>query len=149
MSIDWTCVTEYRAMTMKLVSLVVAAIEYLREQRVVHRDIKPGNAMKFVSPDGLPIFKLIDLGGAKHLGDEESFKTLVGTEGYIVRNSPFPPPLSPNIVDPFSYSFEYLFIIFRPFTPQELVYLESFLLLFNHLRHVPICERKFFRNFEK
>ena len=63
---------------------LVAAIEYLRQQQVAHRDIKPGNIMKYITPDGLPIYKLIDLGGAKHVKDDEEFKSLIGTEGFLV-----------------------------------------------------------------
>ena len=59
-------------------------MEYLREQHVAHRDIKPGNIMKYITPDGLPIYKLIDLGAARHLADEEQFLSVHGTEEYLV-----------------------------------------------------------------
>ncbi|XP_072134794.1 inhibitor of nuclear factor kappa-B kinase subunit epsilon [Mobula birostris] len=62
---------------------VVAGMNQLRENGVVHRDIKPGNIMRVVGEDGQSIYKLTDFGAARELEDGEQFMSLYGTEEYL------------------------------------------------------------------
>ena len=59
-------------------------MQHLREQGIVHRDIKPGNIMRYISEDGRSIYKLTDFGAARELQEEEQFMSLYGTEEYLV-----------------------------------------------------------------
>ena len=59
-------------------------MKHLRDQGVVHRDIKPGNIMRVLADDGTYIYKLADFGAARELHDEENFMSLYGTEEYLV-----------------------------------------------------------------
>lgn len=64
---------------------LIKALNYIEGMNLVHRDIKPDNVM-VIPPD---IVKLCDLGLAKWVGGEESYKTLtsagaiVGTPYYV------------------------------------------------------------------
>lgn len=62
----------------------VAGMNHLRENGVVHRDIKPGNIMRLVGEDGQSIYKLTDFGAARELEDDEKFVSVYGTEEYLV-----------------------------------------------------------------
>ncbi|XP_060701254.1 serine/threonine-protein kinase TBK1-like isoform X2 [Hemiscyllium ocellatum] len=62
---------------------VVGGMNQLRENGVVHRDIKPGNIMRVVGEDGQSIYKLTDFGAARELEDNEQFVSLYGTEEYL------------------------------------------------------------------
>jgi len=62
---------------------VAAGMKHLRDQDIVHRDIKPGNIMCYVTEDGRSIYKLIDFGAARELQEEEQFMSLYGTEEYL------------------------------------------------------------------
>ncbi|NXF90900.1 IKKE kinase, partial [Eubucco bourcierii] len=62
---------------------VVAGMNHLRENGVVHRDIKPGNIMRLVGDDGQSIYKLTDFGAARELDDDEKFVSVYGTEEYL------------------------------------------------------------------
>ncbi|MGH0190732.1 UNVERIFIED_CONTAM: hypothetical protein FKN15_050329 [Acipenser sinensis] len=62
---------------------VVAGMNHLRENGVVHRDIKPGNIMRRVGEDRCSIYKLTDFGAARELEDDEKFLSLYGTEEYL------------------------------------------------------------------
>ncbi|KAJ3603160.1 hypothetical protein NHX12_030903 [Muraenolepis orangiensis] len=62
---------------------VVQGMNHLRENRVVHRDIKPGNIMCQMGEDGRSVYKLTDFGAARELGDEEKFVSIYGTEEYL------------------------------------------------------------------
>uniref|UniRef100_A0A8B9R8X1 Inhibitor of nuclear factor kappa B kinase subunit epsilon n=1 Tax=Astyanax mexicanus TaxID=7994 RepID=A0A8B9R8X1_ASTMX len=64
---------------------VVHGIKHLRDNGVVHRDIKPGNIMRQVGEDGRSIYKLTDFGAARELEDDETFMSIYGTEEYLVR----------------------------------------------------------------
>ncbi|NXR54854.1 IKKE kinase, partial [Hippolais icterina] len=66
---------------------VVAGMNHLRENGVVHRDIKPGNIMRLVGEDGQSIYKLTDFGAARELEDDEKFVSVYGTEEYLVRGA--------------------------------------------------------------
>uniref|UniRef100_A0A0A9WA26 Serine/threonine-protein kinase TBK1 n=2 Tax=Lygus hesperus TaxID=30085 RepID=A0A0A9WA26_LYGHE len=60
-----------------------AGMKHLRDNNLVHRDLKPGNIMKFVSDDGTTVFKLTDFGAARELEEDEQFVSLYGTEEYL------------------------------------------------------------------
>ncbi|XP_012872981.1 PREDICTED: inhibitor of nuclear factor kappa-B kinase subunit epsilon isoform X2 [Dipodomys ordii] len=62
---------------------VVAGMNHLRENGVVHRDIKPGNIMRLVGDAGQSIYKLTDFGAARELDDDEKFVSVYGTEEYL------------------------------------------------------------------
>ncbi|XP_069566358.1 inhibitor of nuclear factor kappa-B kinase subunit epsilon [Brachyistius frenatus] len=62
---------------------VVQGMNHLRENGVVHRDIKPGNIMRQVSEDGKSVYKLTDFGAARELEDDEKFMSIYGTEEYL------------------------------------------------------------------
>ncbi|XP_043943975.1 serine/threonine-protein kinase TBK1 isoform X1 [Protopterus annectens] len=62
---------------------VVAGMNHLRENGIVHRDIKPGNIMRVIGEDGRSIYKLTDFGAARELDDDEQFVSLYGTEEYL------------------------------------------------------------------
>ncbi|NWY03256.1 IKKE kinase, partial [Nothoprocta ornata] len=62
---------------------VVAGMNHLRENGIVHRDIKPGNIMRLVGEDGQSIYKLTDFGAARELDDDEKFVSVYGTEEYL------------------------------------------------------------------
>lgn len=60
-------------------------MNHLRENGVVHRDIKPGNIMRQVGEDSRSVYKLTDFGAARELEDDEKFVSIYGTEEYLVR----------------------------------------------------------------
>ncbi|XP_034726004.1 inhibitor of nuclear factor kappa-B kinase subunit epsilon isoform X2 [Etheostoma cragini] len=62
---------------------VVQGMNHLRENGVVHRDIKPGNIMRQVGEDGQSVYKLTDFGAARELEDDEKFVSIYGTEEYL------------------------------------------------------------------
>lgn len=62
---------------------VVHGMNHLRENGVVHRDIKPGNIMRQVGEDGCSVYKLTDFGAARELEDDEKFVSIYGTEEYL------------------------------------------------------------------
>ena len=55
----------------------------LRDNNLVHRDLKPGNIMKFIKDDGTIVYKLTDFGAARELQDDQQFVSLYGTEEYL------------------------------------------------------------------
>lgn len=63
----------------------VRGMNHLRENGVVHRDIKPGNIMRQVGEDGKSVYKLTDFGAARELEDDEKFISIYGTEEYLVK----------------------------------------------------------------
>lgn len=60
-------------------------MNHLRENGVVHRDIKPGNIMRQAGDDGKSVYKLTDFGAARELEDDEKFISIYGTEEYLVK----------------------------------------------------------------
>lgn len=67
-------------------------MNHLRENGIVHRDIKPGNIMRLVGEEGQSIYKLTDFGAARELDDDEKFVSVYGTEEYLVRGMGDPLP---------------------------------------------------------
>lgn len=63
----------------------VRGMNHLRENGVVHRDIKPGNIMRQAGEDGKSVYKLTDFGAARELEDDEKFISIYGTEEYLVK----------------------------------------------------------------
>lgn len=59
-------------------------MKHLRDNNLVHRDLKPGNIMKYISIDGTTVYKLTDFGAARELEDGQQFVSLYGTEEYLV-----------------------------------------------------------------
>ncbi|XP_046840740.1 serine/threonine-protein kinase TBK1-like [Xenia sp. Carnegie-2017] len=62
---------------------VVSGMKYLTEQGLIHRDIKPGNILRYIKDDGSSIYKLTDFGAARELGPDELFTSVYGTEEYL------------------------------------------------------------------
>lgn len=60
-----------------------AGMKHLRDNNLVHRDLKPGNIMKFISDDGTTVYKLTDFGAARELEEDQQFMSLYGTEEYL------------------------------------------------------------------
>ncbi|XP_050295434.1 serine/threonine-protein kinase TBK1 [Anthonomus grandis grandis] len=60
-----------------------AGMKHLRDNNLVHRDLKPGNIMKFIKDDGTTVYKLTDFGAARELPDGQQFVSLYGTEEYL------------------------------------------------------------------
>lgn len=63
-----------------------AGMKHLRDNNLVHRDLKPGNIMKFTSEEGQTIYKLTDFGAARELQENQQFVSLYGTEEYLHPN---------------------------------------------------------------
>ncbi|KAK6617152.1 hypothetical protein RUM44_005483 [Polyplax serrata] len=60
-----------------------AGMKHLRDNNLVHRDLKPGNIMKFIADDGTTVYKLTDFGAARELEEDQQFMSLYGTEEYL------------------------------------------------------------------
>ena len=66
-----------------VLSHLSAGMNHLRDNHLVHRDLKPGNIMKFIKDDGTIVYKLTDFGAARELQDDQQFVSLYGTEEYL------------------------------------------------------------------
>ena len=66
-----------------VLSHLSAGMNHLRDNNLVHRDLKPGNIMKFIKDDGGVVYKLTDFGAARELQDDQQFVSLYGTEEYL------------------------------------------------------------------
>ncbi|RUS77997.1 hypothetical protein EGW08_014258, partial [Elysia chlorotica] len=62
---------------------VTAGVKHLRDNDIIHRDIKPGNILRSVAADGRSVFKLTDFGAARELQEDEEFLSLYGTDEYL------------------------------------------------------------------
>lgn len=62
---------------------LTAGMKHLRDNNLVHRDLKPGNIMKYLSEEGRTIYKLTDFGAARELEENQQFMSLYGTEEYL------------------------------------------------------------------
>lgn len=79
------CPPPINGMNTFLLFFLAHGMNHLRENGVVHRDIKPGNIMRQVGEDGRSVYKLTDFGAARELEDDEKFVSIYGTEEYLVR----------------------------------------------------------------
>ena len=70
-----------------VLSHLSAGMNHLRDNNLVHRDLKPGNIMKFIRDDGSVVYKLTDFGAARELQDDQQFVSLYGTEECTVQMS--------------------------------------------------------------
>lgn len=61
-----------------VVEHLTAGMKHLRDNNLVHRDLKPGNIMKFITDDGSTVYKLTDFGAARELDEDEQFVSLYG-----------------------------------------------------------------------
>ena len=69
------------------VSFLAAGMNHLREKKVAHRDLKPGNIMRVTrNSNGVPgnVYKLTDFGAATFIREDQSFQSLYGTPEYLV-----------------------------------------------------------------
>lgn len=62
---------------------LTAGMKHLRDNNLVHRDLKPGNIMKYMTEEGKTIYKLTDFGAARELEENQQFVSLYGTEEYL------------------------------------------------------------------
>ncbi|KAG8238785.1 hypothetical protein J437_LFUL018695 [Ladona fulva] len=62
---------------------VTAGMKHLRDHNLVHRDLKPGNIMRFITEEGKAVYKLTDFGAARELEEGQQFVSLYGTEEYL------------------------------------------------------------------
>lgn len=76
----------HEAEFMLVLEHLCAGMKHLRDNNLVHRDLKPGNIMKFISEEGKTIYKLTDFGAARELQDHQQFMSLYGTEEYLHPN---------------------------------------------------------------
>ncbi|CAK9818612.1 Inhibitor of nuclear factor kappa-B kinase subunit beta [Anthophora plagiata] len=61
---------------------ISSAVEYLHSNNITHRDLKPENIVLQDERDTI-VYKLIDLGYAKELGETSTSGSLVGTLNYV------------------------------------------------------------------
>ncbi|XP_014483184.1 PREDICTED: inhibitor of nuclear factor kappa-B kinase subunit beta-like isoform X2 [Dinoponera quadriceps] len=66
----------------KVMTEVSSAVEYLHSQNITHRDLKPENIV-LQDENNVLLYKLIDLGYAKELGEASLSASLVGTLNYV------------------------------------------------------------------
>jgi eukaryotic-like serine/threonine-protein kinase len=66
------------ALVRELLKQATKALAHIHNQGIVHRDIKPSNFL-LTEKDGRPLLKLIDLGLARHAGEEAGRVTRDGT----------------------------------------------------------------------
>lgn len=59
-------------------------LRYLHENKIIHRDWKPSNILKAITPDGETFYKLCDFGAARICEENGQFMSIVGTEEYLV-----------------------------------------------------------------
>ncbi|KAK6174963.1 hypothetical protein SNE40_013514 [Patella caerulea] len=60
-----------------------SALSYMRIRNIIHRDIKPGNVLRYTPPDLSTVYILSDFGTSRNLEDEGTYYSLVGTEEYL------------------------------------------------------------------
>src|ERR1700732_5391744 len=78
-------------LALEIATQVAAGLAAVHKQKLVHRDIKPGNVMVRLKDDGSIAAKIIDLGLAKEV-TEPSFQTAISTPGGFVGTPEFASP---------------------------------------------------------
>ena len=78
-------------LALEIATQVAAGLAAVHEQKLVHRDIKPGNIMVRLKDEGSITAKIIDLGLAKAV-TEPSFQTAISTPGAFVGTPKFASP---------------------------------------------------------
>jgi serine/threonine protein kinase len=68
-----------------IVRKVTAAVVYMHQKNIIHRDMKPENLLlvKRPTPGAVPSVKIIDFGLSKFLHDDPSARSFLGTRGYL------------------------------------------------------------------
>jgi serine/threonine protein kinase len=73
----------YEADAIKIVTVVLEALQYLHEMNIIHRDIKPENLI-FRNSDPNSDLMIADFGLSRLVASDEDFtKTTCGTPGYM------------------------------------------------------------------
>lgn len=67
----------------KILRDITFGLDYLRERRIVHRDIKMENILVRVKNDGSKQYVISDFGLASWIGDANPLFERCGTPGYI------------------------------------------------------------------
>lgn len=63
---------------------ITRGMQYLKDQSVIHRDVKPGNVLQTCDlKTGKFIYKIGDFGAARILQDDGEFESIYGTEAYL------------------------------------------------------------------
>ncbi|XP_015188074.1 PREDICTED: inhibitor of nuclear factor kappa-B kinase subunit alpha-like isoform X2 [Polistes dominula] len=68
--------------TLKIMSDILSAVKYLHLHKITHRDLKPENVVLQVVNNTI-VYKLIDLGYAKEIGEASISASIVGTMNYV------------------------------------------------------------------
>ncbi|KAI4493341.1 hypothetical protein M0802_009401 [Mischocyttarus mexicanus] len=67
---------------LKIMSDILSAVKYLHSYNITHRDLKPENVVLQAVKDTV-LYKLIDLGYAKEIGETSISASIVGTLNYV------------------------------------------------------------------
>ncbi len=84
-------------LVLEIARQALRALEYLHREGIVHRDISPENLMLTRDADGAPLVKLIDLGIARLLKEEEARFT---QKGVFIGKSRYAAPEHLNDLEP-------------------------------------------------
>lgn len=68
--------------TMRFSQNLISAIQHLRSENIIHRDVKPANVLQS-QHNGHTIYKLADFGAARFLKPNETYGSLYGTFEYM------------------------------------------------------------------
>ncbi|XP_043678014.1 inhibitor of nuclear factor kappa-B kinase subunit alpha-like isoform X2 [Vespula pensylvanica] len=67
---------------LKIINDILLAVKYLHLHNITHRDLKPENVV-LQAVKGTILYKLIDLGYAKEIGETSTSASIVGTLNYV------------------------------------------------------------------
>src|SRR5258708_20394933 len=76
---------------LKVTALVAAGLEAIDEQNLVHRDIKPSNIMVSLRGDNIANAKIIDLGLAKGILEDDAISA-ISSQGSFARTPQYAIP---------------------------------------------------------
>ncbi len=77
---------------LEIAAQVAAGLAAIHQQKLVHRDIKPGNIMVDSQGDEIPKAKIIDLGLAKNATLEDDGSSTISTQGVFVGTPEYASP---------------------------------------------------------